>query len=136
MMIEYVLDPQQFERQGDQENIVGRITGLNDMKAAPQKDPPSVEKLPKERPAVFPEMTQGSASFFRHRVPVDPNHIDNFVRLLVPFPSGTQYGHFIPIMVQRGGLLPNTRIERNGCVFHDDEDLLLHGNGPPACNSL
>src|SRR5271157_387262 len=135
MVIEDVLDPQQFERQSNQENIVGRITALNDMKAAPQKDPPSVEKLPKERPAVFREIAQGSASFF-HRVPVDANPIDNFVPLLVPFPGGTQYGHFIPILVQRGGLLPNTRIERNGCVFHDDENLLLHGKGSPPCNSL
>src|SRR5271157_1645207 len=135
MVIEDVLDPQQFERQSNQENIVGRIAALNDMKAAPQEDPASVEELPKERPAVFPEITQGSASFF-HRVPVDPNPIDNFVLLLVPFPSRTQYGHFIPILVQRGGLLPNTRVERNGCVFHDDKDLLLHDKGSPPYNSL
>src|SRR5208283_4076652 len=136
MMIEDVLDPQQFERQSNQENIVGRITALNDMKAAPQEYPPSVEELPKEGPAVFPEISQGSVSFFRHRVPVDPNPIDNFVPLLVSFPSGTQYGHFIPILVQRGGLLPNTRIERNGCVFHDDENLLLHDKDSPLYNSL
>src|SRR5664280_3823723 len=122
MMVEEVLEPHQFEQQGDQENIVGRITSLNDMKTAPQEDPPSVEELPKERPAVFPEKTQGSASFFRQRVPVDPNPIDKFVSLPVSFPSGTQYVHFIPILVQRGGLLPTTRIERNGCVFHDDKD--------------
>src|ERR1035438_1635187 len=104
MMIEDVLHPKQFERQSNQENIVGRITALNDMKATPQEDPPGVEELPKKRPAVFPEITQGSTSFFRHRVPVDPNPIDNFVPLLVAFRSGTQYCHFIPILVQRGGL--------------------------------
>src|SRR5271157_3232092 len=135
MVIEDVLDPQQFERQSNQENIVGWITTLNDMKAVPQVDPPSMEELPKERPAVFREIPQGSAAFF-HRVPVDPNPIDNFVLLLVPFPGGTQYGHFIPILVQRGGLLPNTRVERNGCVFHDDEDLLLHDEDSPLYNSL
>ena len=46
-MVEDILHAQQLERQGDQEDIVGRIAALNDVKAAPQIDPPGVEELPK-----------------------------------------------------------------------------------------
>ena len=52
-MVENVLNPQELERQRNQENVVGRIAALNDMKSASQIDPPRVQKLPKQRAAVF-----------------------------------------------------------------------------------
>ena len=52
-MVKDVLDPQEFEWQSNQENVVRRITALNGMEPTPQIDPPRVQELPKERPAVL-----------------------------------------------------------------------------------
>lgn len=64
MMIEDVLDPQEFERQSNQENSVGRITTLNDIESASQVDPPGVKKLPKQRAAVFDQISEKAMAFF------------------------------------------------------------------------
>src|SRR5215831_14273276 len=99
-MVEDVLDAQEFERQDKQENIVGRITTLNDMKSTPQIDPPRVQKFPKQRTRVLAEIAEGTVSFFEHWVPVDMNPVDDFTPLLVALAPGTQYGHLVPVLVQ------------------------------------
>src|SRR5271166_60622 len=42
VMVEDVLDPNKFEGQGDQENIVWRIAALDYMESASQIDPPRI----------------------------------------------------------------------------------------------
>jgi hypothetical protein len=53
VVIEDIFDPEEFERQSNQDNIVRGIAPLNDMKTVPKIDFPSVQKLPKQSTAIF-----------------------------------------------------------------------------------
>ena len=46
VVVEYVFDAERPERQRNQENVVGRVTTLDYVKSAPNKDPPTQYKLP------------------------------------------------------------------------------------------
>ena len=48
VMIEDIFHAQEFEREGDQKNIVRRITALNHVETVPKINPPGVEELPKQ----------------------------------------------------------------------------------------
>jgi hypothetical protein len=119
-MIEDVFHAQEFEGEGDQKNIVGGITALNDVKAVPKINPPSVEELPKQCAAEFEEIPERTVPFFWHRVPIDVYPIENFVTHSVALASGTQYCDVVPVLVQGHGLLPHACIEGNGYVFNDN----------------
>src|SRR5580692_1010745 len=105
-MIEDVFHSQEFEREGDQKNIVGGITALNDMETVPKIDPPSVEELPKQRTAKFEEIPERTVSLFWHRVPIDVYPAKNFVAGSVALASGTQYGDVVTVRGQGQGFLP------------------------------
>src|SRR6266851_3401859 len=125
-MIENVLNPEEFERQGNHENVVRGIAALNDMKSTSPIDSPCVEKLPKKSAAVFVEVPQGTIAFSWHRMAVDMNSINNFMSLRVALAPGTQYVHFVPVLLQRGGLLPDASVEGSGQVLYDDKYFSLH----------
>src|SRR5579863_412095 len=95
MVVEDVLNPEKLERQRDQENIVGRITPLNDMKAAPQKDPPGIPELPKQCRAILPEIPERTIALLAHRMPVYVDSVDRLVSPLTPLGPGTQHGDII-----------------------------------------
>ena len=98
MVIKNVFNAEQFEWQGNEENIVRRIAALNDMESVSQINPPRVEELPKKRAAVFPYITESAVSLFRHRVPINVNTINESRVLLVhSLPSGTQHGDFVSV---------------------------------------
>src|SRR4030095_7516325 len=104
-MIKNVLNAKKFKWQGNQDNIVGGITALNDMKSASQIDPPRVQELPKKRAAVFAQIPEGTVSLLRHWVAVDMNPIDNLVSSAIALASGTQYSDVVTVLVQRARLL-------------------------------
>jgi hypothetical protein len=83
------------------------------MESAPQVDPPGVQELPKERPAILAQIPEGSISFSGQRMPIDMNSIDNFMPLLIAPAPGAQYRHFVVALLEGVGLLPNTLIEGN-----------------------
>ena len=63
MMVEYILDPQQLEGQGDQKDAVGRVATLDDIESRAKIDPPSVKEFPEQRGCIFAEITEGAVSF-------------------------------------------------------------------------
>jgi len=79
VMIEDVFDAQEFKRQRDQENVVGRIAALNDMESAPQKDPPGVQEFPEQGATVLAKVAEGAIAFLEYRMPVNVNSLDEFV---------------------------------------------------------
>ena len=99
-MIEYELDSQELKWQRHQENIVGGITRLNDIKSVSQIDPPGVKKFPKQRAAVFEQVSEKAMTFLRQPVPVDMNPVDHFVSLLLALGSGTQDSHLKSVFLQ------------------------------------
>ena len=42
MVVKNVLDSQEFEGQGNQENIVGGVTALHNMESMPEVDPAAI----------------------------------------------------------------------------------------------
>src|SRR5260221_5771 len=90
------------------------------MKSMPDINPTRKQKLPKQRPAVLPQIPVNSASFFGHRVSVDTNSIDHLISLGT-FAPRTQDGHLVPVAMKREGLPPDPRVWR--------EALSLHSNG-------
>src|ERR1700689_1188731 len=100
-MIEDVFDPEQFERQGDNKDVVRRIAALNDMKSVLQIDPPRVKELPKQRGGVFAPVTEQVITILRMGVPVDMNPLDDFMPSLIALAPRTQDGHFVAVLVQR-----------------------------------
>jgi len=120
MIIEDVFHAQEFEGERNQKNIVGGITALNDVKAVPKINPPSVEELPKQCAAELEEIPERTVPFSGHRVPIDVYPIENFVTCSVALASGTQYCDVVPVLVQGQGLLPHACIEGNRYVFNDN----------------
>src|SRR6516164_586036 len=118
MMIKDVSDSQQFERQGNQEDQIRRIAALNHMESAPQKDPPRIPKLPKQRTAVFPEVPNMAVPFFRHRVPVDVNPLNNLMPSIIVLAARAQHSHVISVLAQGAGLLPNTPVEGHRQILY------------------
>src|SRR6516162_6924920 len=101
MMIENILDPKESERQGNQENTIRRIAALNDLKSAPQKDPPRVPKFPKQSTPVFEQIPKGGTSFCGHWMSVDVDPVNNFVPSLVTLvPPRTQHAYLVVVLVQ------------------------------------
>src|ERR1039458_5209023 len=85
VMIKDVLDTQELERQRDEENIVRRVTTLNDLKSVPQVDPPTEQDFPKQRAGEFNQIAQGTIPLRRRRMTVNMNAVKDFVRLHVAF---------------------------------------------------
>jgi hypothetical protein len=106
VMIEDVFHAQEFEGEGDQKDIVGGITALNDLESVPNINPPSVKELPKQCAAKFEEIPEGAVPFSWHRVPIDVYPIENFVARSVALTSGAQHGHAISVRAQGQGFLP------------------------------
>src|ERR1035437_73838 len=125
MMIEDVLDPEDFEEQGNQENIVRGIAALNHVKPSPQIDPPGEKELPKQGATELPYIALGAVPFLGHGVTIDTDPIETLVSFLVTFAFWAQYCYLVSALVQRAGLLPHARIERNGKVLNNNEDFSL-----------
>src|SRR5579863_3217497 len=124
-MVENILHSQKFERQGNQENIVWGIAAFDHMKTVPQINPAAVQKLPKQRAAVLPQISAGGTRFSWHRVPVDTDSFDRFVLFGETCASRAQDRHLIPVFMKREGLFPDARVRRHGLVFHDDENFSI-----------
>ena len=125
-MVENVLDPQDFERQSNQKDIVWRIAALNNVKSVRKVDPARVQELPEQSTGVFPEITEGCVSLSRHGVSVDTDSLDHLIGLAAVATPGAQNCHVKSISVQRTGLVKDAGIRRDRSVFHDDEDSALH----------
>jgi hypothetical protein len=95
-MIEDVFNTENFEWQGDKENVVRRITTLDYMESMAKINPRRVEKLPKEGANIFVQVPQKIISFRRHRVPIDVDPSDHFVTSHA-LALGRQHGNFIAV---------------------------------------
>jgi hypothetical protein len=125
-MIEDILHSKQFEGEGDNENVIGRIAALNHMKSSPKIDPPSEKELPKQCPTELPEVTERAVPFLGQWVPVDMDPLKTLVSCHLTFALGRQYGDLVSVLVQRACFLPYPGIERNWIVFDNYEDFFLH----------
>src|ERR1700683_398082 len=125
-MIENVFDPEQLEGQRHQKNIVGRIAALNDVKSAPEINPPRVHKLPEQCPAEFPQISQRTVALGGYRMAVDVHAFQKLVAALVAFAPRTQNRNFIAMLMQAAGFLPYPAVRGHGNVFYDDEDFFAH----------
>lgn len=123
MVVKNVSHSEDLERKRDQENVVRWIATLNHVESASQKDPPGIQKLPKQCGAIFVQIPKGSVPLLRHRVPVDMNTVNDLVLAREPLSARTQHGHVVAVRVQRSGFLPHTRVKRNRQVFYDNKDL-------------
>jgi hypothetical protein len=99
-MIEYVLHANEFERESDQENVVGRIAALNDVKTASQKDPPREKELPKQRTTELPHVTQRAVPLLGRGVAVNMDPLKTLVTFFVAFALWAQNRYFVFVGVQ------------------------------------
>ena len=129
MVVEDVLDAEEFKGQRYEENIIWRIAALNHAEPATQEDPPGVQKFPNQREAVFVHIAERTVPFFGRRVPVNVNTVEKLVRRRAALGSRAQNGHLVTVGVQRPSLIPHPGIERNRNIFDDDEDFFLHDVG-------
>src|ERR1700685_36286 len=126
VMVEDVLDPEQLERQGHQKNIIGGIAALNDVKSTTEINPPGVHKFPEQSPAELPQIPQRTVALGGYRMAVDVYAFQKLIAALVPFALRTQYRDFVAVLMQAASFLPYPTVERDGNVFHDDEDFFAH----------
>src|SRR5580704_8457071 len=126
VMIKNVFDAQEFEREGYQENIVGGITALNDLKPVPKIDPPGVEELPEKCAAEFDKITEGAVPFFGHWMSIDMHVVENFVPRRIALAARTQYGDLEAVLMQGEGFCPHASVAGNGEVFDDNQDFVFH----------
>src|SRR5215472_4956077 len=122
-MVEDILHTKKFEEDRDQENGVRRIAALYDLKTAAQIDPPRVKEFPEKGGAVLPDITESAIAFFRHWMPIDVDSFQKFVSFAIVLPSGTQNRDLVTVVPQRRSFLPDPRIERDGQVFDDNQNL-------------
>jgi hypothetical protein len=80
-MVENVLNPKEFKRQGNQKNVIGRIAALYDFESATHEDPQRVEKLPEQSGAVFIHVPESTVAFSGHGVPEDVDALQYLVSL-------------------------------------------------------
>jgi hypothetical protein len=124
-MVENVLHSKEFEWKRNQNDVVGRIAPLDDIKAVPQEDPQRIEELPKQGATVFPQIPHRSASLCRRWMPIDTDSVEDLKSFGRPFPSGAQYRHLVSVFSKCTGLPPNTSIEGNRLVLYDDQNPFL-----------
>ena len=58
MVVENIFHAQRFERQRYQEDVIRRIAALNDVKAAPEINPPGKYEFAYQRPAELDEIAR------------------------------------------------------------------------------
>src|ERR1700722_5269169 len=129
MVVKNILNAQNLKWKRHQKNVVRRIATLNHVESMSQKDPPRVEKLPKQRGAVFIQIPKRTVALFGHRMPVDMDPVNYFVLAGVPLATRTQHGHVISVRMQRSGFLPYARIKRDGQILYDNQDLFFQSRG-------
>src|ERR1700722_8742920 len=120
VVIEDVFHPQQFEGQRNQENVVRGVAALNDLKAAPQINPPGKPELPEKRTEKFHQIFQWGAAFGGQRMAVDVHSLQKLVSLFISLAPGTKHSDLIAVGSQGAGFLPHASVERNRKVLHDD----------------
>jgi hypothetical protein len=126
VVIKNILDPEQFERQRDQEDVIRRIASLDHLKPPPQINPPGEKTLPKQGAAEFPDVTQGTVSLARRGVPVNMDSLKTLVPLEVARSLWAQHSNCVSVVVKGAGLLPHARIEGDGEVFNNNQDFSFH----------
>ena len=75
-MVEYKTLPKQFVECGDEDQSLGRIRGVNDIKALPRTNYQREQEHRHSGVGVFPKITQESVCFKRRRKAVNPDAID------------------------------------------------------------
>src|SRR5271166_4937533 len=98
------------------------------MESMPQVDPPHIPELPKQRPAIFPQVSKRAIPFFRHGVPIDADAADILFSEFSPLGLGTQHGNLISGLMKGAGFLRYARVERDRCVFNYNKNFFLHLN--------
>src|SRR5580700_6326812 len=126
MIVKDILHSEQSEWQRDHEDVIRRITALNDMEPSATKNPPGIDEFPKKSASVLPQVSQRCGPLFRHGVPVDVNAINFLVSLRISLALRTQHRHLVVGATETGGLLPHPTIKGNRQVFDDNEDFSFH----------
>src|SRR5438034_5291525 len=115
-MVKDVLHAKQLERQRHHEDVVRWVAPLNDMKSAGQEDPPGIEELPEQGPAILPEIPKGGVAFFRHGMPINMNTFQNLAALGVAFAARRQDSDVVASVAKRARFLPHTSVKGHGKI--------------------
>src|ERR1700741_2999651 len=118
-MVEDVFNAEHPERQRNKKNVVRGITALDDIEAIAQKNPGRVQQLEQECAGVLAQVTQRLASLKRHRMTVNTHSINDLITLRTALALGAKYGHIVSVSVERLGLSPDSRIQRNGLILYN-----------------
>jgi hypothetical protein len=120
-MIENIFDAEKFEWQGDQKNVVGRITSLNHIESVPQIDPQCIQELKSESASIFSHIAPWGSCLYWHGMAVNAYAVDNLIPGGTAFALRTQNCHVITIFAERSGLSPNPRVYRHCLIFDNYE---------------
>src|SRR5262249_49368231 len=109
-MIENISDAEKSKWQGDQKNVVRRITSLNHVESVPQIDPQCIQELKSECASIFGQIAPWGSCLYWHGMAVNAHTIDNLMSGGTAFALRTQNCHVIAITAERSGFSPNPRI--------------------------
>src|SRR5271157_2664847 len=96
------------------------------MESAPKINPPGIQEFPKQRAAVFEEVTQGATFCLGHRVTVDMDAFQHFESSRATLDTRAQHRHLVPILMQGLRLLPYAWVEGDGGVLNDNQNFSIH----------
>ena len=85
VVVEHVLLAEELERQGDQEDQVGRIAAVDCIEPVLEIDAPGESGFVEERARIFAQIAAGGIPFGWKRMPIDVHSLDDFVVRLVSF---------------------------------------------------
>jgi hypothetical protein len=122
---------QRDEREGDEEQEVGGIAGLDRVERVAAVDLDREAELVVEGGAVLARVVLGGLLLVagRERVAVDPHALELFVFGGVPLEHGADNGHAVAGGAERAGLLPDAPVEGQREVLDEDEDVFGTSHG-------
>src|SRR5271157_6154698 len=116
MVIEDKSNVKKFEEDPDQEDDVRWVTGMDDTEAGARVDPQGKEKLGRQRPAIFQEVTERPGGL-PQPVPVNLNAFHVLATLLESGAFRADDGNTISGVAQGACFLHYPAVERDGQVF-------------------
>src|SRR5260221_66000 len=118
--------PKQLERPGHQKEEVRRIAEVDHFEPMPPPGLPRQPHFPPQRGEVLPEKPNQASGFLANPMSIDLDAVDFFLRFGVASHLRANHHHLITRIPQRARFLPDPAVERDGQVFDEDEDGVLH----------
>ena len=92
MVVEEEFLAEQLEEKTDQENVVGRIAGMDHVESALPHHLPRQEELPKQGGGIFDEVAESALGLQGKGVAKNMDFFQDFMALFIPLADGADHG--------------------------------------------